>query len=124
LIAQTETGPVAKLGLNSGVVRTVCVVVCLVALSSGVAEGQQVNGQANGNPNGASNGTATGNPNEKTVLRGTVVNVITHEPIGRAVVKSQDGRYARMTNERGRFEMVFKEKKECSARGHDSGHSR
>jgi hypothetical protein len=112
---------VAKLGLNSGVVRTVCVVVCLVALSSGVAEGQQVNGQANGNPNGASNGTATGNPNEKTVLRGTVVNAITHEPIGRAVVKSQDGRYATMTNERGRFEMVFKEKKSVPPEGTTAG---
>jgi hypothetical protein len=100
---------VANLGLISKMVRTVCVVVCLVALSAGVAEGQQVNGQASG----ASNGTAS----EKTVLRGAVVNAVTHQPIGRALVKSTDGRFATMTNERGQFEMKFKLKKIDPANG-------
>jgi len=53
----------------------------------------------------------TGTANEKTVLRGTVVNSVTHQPVGRALVKSMDGRFATMTDERGHFEMAFKEKK-------------
>ncbi len=48
---------------------------------------------------------------EKTVLRGTVINSVTHQPIGRALVKSTDGRFATMTNERGQFEMRFKVRK-------------
>ena len=56
----------------------------------------------------------TGTANEKTVLRGTVVNSVTQQPIGRALVKSMDGRFATMTNDRGRFEMVFQEKKNDS----------
>ena len=95
--------------------------VCLVALNGGVTEGRQVSGQASGAPNGSPSESGNGNPNEKTVLRGTVVNGITHEPIGRALVKSQDGRYATMTNERGRFEMVFKEKKNVPPVGTTAG---
>jgi hypothetical protein len=74
------------------------VVVCFVAVGGVVCAQQQPGGTAN----------------EKTVLRGTVVNSVTHQPIGRALVKSTDGRFATMTNERGRFEMVFKEKKNDS----------
>jgi hypothetical protein len=48
---------------------------------------------------------------ESAVLRGTVVNALTHQPLGRALVLSGDSRFATMTDERGRFEMVFKEKK-------------
>jgi hypothetical protein len=104
---------VAHLGLISGMVRTGCVVVSLVAMSGGATGAQQANGQASG----TSNGTPNGSSNEKTVLRGTVVNAFTHEAVGRAVVKSPDGRYATMTNERGRFEMVFKEKKNVAPVG-------
>ncbi len=51
-----------------------------------------------------------GNAEHAGILRGTVVNGVTHEPVGRAVVFSSDGRFAVMTDERGRFEMVFKKK--------------
>jgi hypothetical protein len=40
-------------------------------------------------------------------LRGTVVNSLTHEPIGRALVFSPDNRFAAMTDDRGRFEFTF-----------------
>jgi len=41
------------------------------------------------------------------VLRGTVVNGVTHEAIGRALVYSPDNRFATMTDERGHFEFTF-----------------
>ena len=88
-------GPIPKM------VGIACVAVCFVE-ASGVVRAQQQGG-----------GTA----DEKTVLRGTVVNSVTHQPVGRAVVMSQDGRFATMTNERGRFEMVFKEKKNAAPTG-------
>jgi hypothetical protein len=40
-------------------------------------------------------------------LRGTVVNSVTHEPIGRALVHSPDNRFATMTGDRGQFEFNF-----------------
>jgi hypothetical protein len=40
-------------------------------------------------------------------LRGTVVNSVTHEAIGRALVLSPDSRFATMTDERGHFEFTF-----------------
>jgi hypothetical protein len=73
-----------------------CVVVCLGATGGAVLAQQQSGGAA---------------VTEKAVLRGTVVNAVTHQPIGKALVKSTDGRFATMTNERGQFEMRFKEKK-------------
>jgi len=42
-------------------------------------------------------------------LRGTVVNSVTHEPIGRALVYSSDTRFATMTDSEGRFEFTFAE---------------
>ena len=44
---------------------------------------------------------------ESDTLRGTVVNSLTHEPIGRALVYSPDNRYAAMTDSQGRFEFKF-----------------
>lgn len=85
----------ASLDLAPSMVAVARVIVCLVAMNSVVFAGQQVGGAAA----------------EKTVLRGTVVNVVTHQPVGRAVVASLDNRFATMTDERGRFQMVFKEKK-------------
>jgi hypothetical protein len=43
----------------------------------------------------------------RDLLRGTVVNGATHEPIGRALVVSQDNRFAALTDDRGRFEFVL-----------------
>jgi hypothetical protein len=40
-------------------------------------------------------------------VHGTVVNTVTHEPIARALVVSQDNRFATMTDDRGRFELPF-----------------
>jgi hypothetical protein len=73
-----------------------CVLVCLGAMGGDVLAQQPSGGAA---------------VTEKAVLRGTVVNAVTRQPIGRALVKSTDGRFATMTNERGQFEMRFKEKK-------------
>jgi len=41
------------------------------------------------------------------VVRGTVVNSVTHEPIGRALVFSSDNRFATMTDGQGRFEFIL-----------------
>src|SRR6266404_819002 len=41
---------------------------------------------------------------ESDVIRGTVVNSQTHEPIGHALVYSPDNRLATMTDDRGRFQ--------------------
>jgi hypothetical protein len=50
----------------------------------------------------------TGTPDQESdTLRGTVVNSLTHEPIGRALVYSPDNRYAAMTDGQGRFEFKF-----------------
>jgi hypothetical protein len=38
-------------------------------------------------------------------ISGTVVNSVTHEPIGRALVYSVDGRYATFTDDHGHFEL-------------------
>ncbi|HEY1924690.1 MAG TPA: hypothetical protein VGG58_05525 [Candidatus Acidoferrum sp.] len=66
---------------------------------------------AQGNEQGAGNG---GGGLGVGVLGGVVVNEVTHEPIGRAVVSSADHRFAVMTDERGRFEMVFKKKPDAN----------
>ena len=44
---------------------------------------------------------------DSDTLRGTVVNSLTREPVGRALVYSPDTRYATMTDDRGRFEFRF-----------------
>ncbi len=41
---------------------------------------------------------------QSNVVRGTVVNAVTHEPIGRALVYSPDNRYAMFTDGEGHFE--------------------
>ncbi len=46
----------------------------------------------------------TGNDKGAEVIRGTVVNSITHEPIGRALVFSADNRLAMMSDAGGHFE--------------------
>ena len=40
-------------------------------------------------------------------INGTVVNSVTHEPIGRALVSSSDNRFATMTDGEGHFEFVL-----------------
>jgi hypothetical protein len=43
---------------------------------------------------------------QTATIRGTVVNSVTHEPIGRALVSSPDNRYATMTDTEGHFEFT------------------
>lgn len=45
--------------------------------------------------------------NQSNVVRGTVVNAITHIPIGRALVYSPDNRYAQFTDGEGNFEFTL-----------------
>jgi hypothetical protein len=40
-------------------------------------------------------------------VRGVVINSVTHEPISRALVLSPDNSFATMTDDRGRFEVIF-----------------
>ena len=50
------------------------------------------------------------------ILRGTVINSVTREPIGRALVFSPDNRFAVMTDDQGRFEFTFpRERRENGA---------
>jgi hypothetical protein len=59
---------------------------------------------------GAASALAQGNTStadRADVLRGTVVNGVTREPIGRALVLSPDNRFATMTDDRGRFEFTI-----------------
>ena len=48
------------------------------------------------------------NDNLPSSVHGTVLNRITHEPIGRALVYSADQRYAALTDDRGHFEFKFR----------------
>jgi len=79
--------------------------IALVCVCGAIRLAAQGNEQGAGN---AGDGLGVG------VLRGAVVNGVTHEPIGRVVVSSADHRFAVMTDERGRFEMVFKKKPDAN----------
>jgi hypothetical protein len=92
---------VARLGLIPRRLKAACVVVCFVAVCLIAANGGAMFAQQQ----------TGGAASEKTVLRGVVVNSVTHQPVGHAVVMSPDGRFATMTNDRGQFEMVFKVRK-------------
>jgi len=50
-------------------------------------------------------------PSHPEPLRGTVLNALTHEPIGHALVLSTDNRFATMTDDQGRFEFAALEPK-------------
>jgi hypothetical protein len=45
--------------------------------------------------------------NQSNVVRGSVVNAVTREPVGRALVSSTDNRYATMTDGEGHFEFTL-----------------
>jgi hypothetical protein len=45
--------------------------------------------------------------NQSNIIRGTVVNALTNQPIGRALVCSLDNRYAMMTDGEGHFEFTL-----------------
>jgi len=54
-------------------------------------------------------------------LRGTVVNSLTREPIGRALVLSPDNRFAVMTDDQGRFELTIPGMKRETGAGQSGG---
>src|SRR5437588_6078174 len=45
--------------------------------------------------------------NKAASIHGTVLNSVTREPIGRALVVSSDNRFAIMTDDQGHFEFTF-----------------
>ena len=45
--------------------------------------------------------------NGQSTVRGTVVNAITHQPVGRALVYSPDNRFATLTDSEGHFEFTL-----------------
>jgi hypothetical protein len=45
--------------------------------------------------------------NRQNIVHGTVVNAVTHEPIGRALVYSPDNRFATLTDSEGHFEFTL-----------------
>lgn len=49
-----------------------------------------------------------GEDNQKTTIRGTVINALTQMPIARALVHTSDDRYATLTNGEGRFEFTLR----------------
>ena len=59
----------------------------------------------NSQPAGAQNTQPENKPADS--IRGIVVNSVTREPIGRALVYSPDNRFATMTDSEGRFEFSF-----------------
>ena len=44
---------------------------------------------------------------QSDILHGTVLNSVTHEPVGRALVFSPDSHFATMTDDQGRFQFVL-----------------
>ncbi|MGB6679586.1 MAG: hypothetical protein WBE44_23025 [Terriglobales bacterium] len=61
-------------------------------------------------------------PEEKPEsIRGVVVNSVTHEPVGRALVHSGDNRYAMFTDSEGRFEFTFPQADSDKSRADESG---
>jgi hypothetical protein len=67
------------------------VLIALVALGSICSERASGQGQAD----------------EQRIVRGTVVNAVTHEAIGRALVYSPDNRFAMLTDSEGHFEFTL-----------------
>ena len=63
---------------------------------------------------------ASQNSQTETV-RGIVINSITHEPIGRALVSSPDSRFATMTDSQGRFEFSIANIKATTSEGVATG---
>jgi len=83
-----------RLRLSSCHCRTVLVLLFSGVMASGPARAQFNQGSSS-------------TDNLPASVHGTVLNRITHEPIGRALVYSPDQRYATLTDDRGHFEFKF-----------------
>ena len=53
---------------------------------------------------------------QKTTIHGVVINSVTHEPVGHALVFSADGRLGTLTDDQGRFEFVLPQTADASSR--------
>ena len=54
-------------------------------------------------------GQVPGSDNRQNIVHGTVVNAVTHEPVGRALVYSVDNRFATLTDGEGHFQFTLPE---------------
>src|SRR5580704_17427013 len=54
---------------------------------------------------------------QKTTIHGVVINSVTHEPVGHALVFSGDGRLGTLTDDQGRFEFVLPQADTSSQEG-------
>ncbi|PYX55407.1 MAG: hypothetical protein DMG76_18465 [Acidobacteria bacterium] len=54
-------------------------------------------------------GQVQGSDNRQNIVHGTVVNAVTHEPVGRALVYSSDNRFATLTDGEGHFQFTLPE---------------
>jgi hypothetical protein len=54
-------------------------------------------------------GQVHGSDNRQNIVHGTVVNAVTHEPVGRALVYSSDNRFATLTDGEGHFQFTVPE---------------
>jgi hypothetical protein len=77
----------ARPRFRSGALLSLLVVGCIFAAQSSGQVQEADNGQSN--------------------VHGTVINSVTHEPIGRALVSSSDNRFGTLTDGEGHFEFVF-----------------
>jgi hypothetical protein len=59
-------------------------------------------------------------PNQADSIHGIVVNGVTREPVGRALVYSSDNRFATMTDGEGRFEFTFPQAEPENNQGDES----
>jgi hypothetical protein len=65
-------------------------------------------------------GAASAQTNEiEVMVHGTVVNAVSHEPIGRALVHSTDNRFATLTNADGHFEFTIPKMAKPAVTEHD-----
>jgi hypothetical protein len=54
-------------------------------------------------------GQVQGSDSRQNIVHGTVVNAVTHEPVGRALVYSSDNRFATLTDGEGHFQFTVPE---------------
>jgi len=81
------------LARNAGELRLTKIIICSVALSVCSAENFKTSAQER----------KSGKENTY-IIRGTVLNSVTHAAIGRALVYSTDNRFAKITDDQGHFE--------------------
>jgi hypothetical protein len=82
-----------RLAGNAGELSFTKIILCAVALSLCFAENFSTSAQER-----------KSEKEDSYTIRGTVVNSVTHAPVGRALVYSTDNRFAKITDDQGHFE--------------------